>query len=579
MPRKERISIARALELLRELPSDSELSDFTDSSDTEEYTPDPIGNSEDDVSDSLDPSDDDDDPVTVHQPGPSTQPQVPIWNHKQMLQKTLPDFTAISGPNEKLWELDEKTPIAIFQEIFSPDLMEHIVFETNLYATQKGNPFTPLTLVELLIFLGINLLMGIKRLPSYKDYWANEEALRDEFISRHMSCRRFSWILGNLHLNNNILQPKRGEENFDRLYKVRPLLDHLSKTFLEMLHPSKNQAIDESMIKFKGRSSIKQYMPKKPIKRGFKVWMRCDESGYACQFEIYSGKQEVVEKNLAESVVKRLTECLHDKNHRVFMDNYFTTYELFRYLETENVYACGTVMINRKYLPKTLLAQDRDLARGDFDWAVSSDNLFCLKWKDKRCVTLLSSLPDAVDSIQIERKQKDGTKVLVNCPKAIPTYNSNMGFVDKFDQLVSLYEVDRKSKKWWHRIFFHFLDAAVINSYILHKLLTGNEIKITEQFRLSLLYSLCAMKQANTLKRRLPYSPENAPKFKVKISQEKRYSNVDHMPVKGTSRRCAYCSTKAKPRRTSFMCKTCNIGLCFFQKGVTCFQKFHEDKK
>ncbi|XP_035224253.1 piggyBac transposable element-derived protein 4-like [Stegodyphus dumicola] len=324
-------------------------------------------------------------------------------------------------------------------------------------------------------------------MPSYKDYWANNEALGDESICRYMSCRNFSWILGNLHLNDNVLEPKRNDVNFDRLYKVRPLLDYLSKRFLDALHPSENQSIDESMIKFKGRSTIKQYMPKKPIKRGFKVWMRCDESAFASQFEIYSDKKEVVEKNLGKKVVKRLTECLHGKNHRVFMDNYFTSYELFRYLETKNIYACGTAMIGRKNLPKSLLAQDKELKRGEFDWAVSNDNLTCLKCKDKRCVTILSSLPDAVDQIQIERKEKDATKVNINCPKAISTYNMKMGFVDKFDQLVSLYEIDRKSTKWWQRIFFHFADVAVINIYILHKMLTGAEINTTKDFRLNLL--------------------------------------------------------------------------------------------
>lgn len=62
------------------------------------------------------------------------------------------------------------------------------------------------------------------------------------------------------------------------------------------------------MIKFKGRSSIKQYMPKKPIKRGFKVWMRCNDNGFSLQFEIYSEKKDVVEKNLGEQVVKKMTE-------------------------------------------------------------------------------------------------------------------------------------------------------------------------------------------------------------------------------------------------------------------------------
>ena len=34
--------------------------------------------------------------------------------------------------------------------------------------------------------------------------------------------------------------------------------------------------MDEAIIPFKGRSPMKQYMPKKPIKRGFKVWTIAD---------------------------------------------------------------------------------------------------------------------------------------------------------------------------------------------------------------------------------------------------------------------------------------------------------------
>jgi len=33
----------------------------------------------------------------------------------------------------------------------------------------------------------------------------------------------------------------------------------------------------------------------------------------------------------------------------------------------------------------------------------------------------------------------------------VKDYNENMGFVDKADMLKALYEVNRKSRKWWHR--------------------------------------------------------------------------------------------------------------------------------
>lgn len=157
--------------------------------------------------------------------------------------------------------------------------MELLVFQTNLYAQQQGKPYTPTTLEEMRSFLGLNLLMGIKRSPSYRDYWSTAPELHDPFISKVMPVNRFGWLLSHLHLNDNILQPARDHPNFDKLYKVRPLLTELSKTFAENYLPTELLAIDESMIKFKGRSSLKQYMPKKPVKRGYKVWMLCASSG------------------------------------------------------------------------------------------------------------------------------------------------------------------------------------------------------------------------------------------------------------------------------------------------------------
>lgn len=98
-----------------------------------------------------------------------------------------------------------------------------------------------------------------------------------------MSGDGFSWLLGHVHLNDNCLQPKKGEDGYDKLYKIRPLVNILSSTFMANFHPNENQSVDESMLKFKGRISFRQYLPLKPIKRGYKIWIR---SGYVPQFQI-----------------------------------------------------------------------------------------------------------------------------------------------------------------------------------------------------------------------------------------------------------------------------------------------------
>jgi len=226
--------------------------------------------------------------------------------------------------------------------------------------------------------------MSLKHLPSYRDYWSNATDFHDHYISKLMPMNRFGWLLSHLHFNDNSLQPKRGAKDYDKLYKIRPLLNCLSETFKKAYRPHQNLAVDESMVKFKGRSSMKQYMQNKPIKHGFKIWMLCDQSGYNLKFEIYTGKTDnnVIETGLGAKVVLNLMNELVGKNHIVYMDNYFSSYNLYEILKQNNIYAVGTVNSNRKNLAKLL--NDKKLSRGDFDWSTSNTNITMCKWKDKR---------------------------------------------------------------------------------------------------------------------------------------------------------------------------------------------------
>lgn len=51
---------------------------------------------------------------------------------------------------------------------------------------------------------------------------------------------------------------------------------------------------------------MKQYMPKKPVKCGFKVWMLADaHTGYVSGFEVYTGKKvTLLEQDLEPELSK-----------------------------------------------------------------------------------------------------------------------------------------------------------------------------------------------------------------------------------------------------------------------------------
>lgn len=485
-------------------------------------------------------------------------------------------FTEDTGLPQFIKNLSNPSPLEIFSLLITDDIINHIVFQTNLYAEQefstKGKTYKQTNPDEIKAFLGINLLMGIKQYPSYRDHWSTAPDLHDPYISRIMTLHRFGWLLTHIHLNDNSVMPVRGNINFDKLYKVKPFLNSLKANFQNCLQPHENVAVDESMIKFKGRVSIKQYMPKKPVKRGYKVWMLADSSGYCLNFEIYTGKTgNEVEQNLGARVVKRMTSEIANKNHKVFFDNFFTGVPLMEELRQQQLYACGTVNSTRKKLPKFKI--DKELKRGEYDWYVSNSGLAAVKWRDKRSVHLLSNYHDPSSSTEVKRKEKDGTHVQVPCPVMLTDYNKNMNFVDKFDQMRSCYGIDRKSHKWWHRIFFFFIDAALVNAFIINKLLATTPQLSMKDFRRQVSEGLVA----NILVKNLSLPAELSlpiKKHKPYVSKIIRLTASNHQPTRTTRRRCAVCSTKNNDVRTNWQCSVCNVPLCL-GKLKTCFQSYH----
>ena len=100
---------------------------------------------------------------------------------------------------------------------------------------------------------------------------------RDHFFELH----RF------LHFAENSSLHPPGHPSYDKLGKVQPILIRLAEAFQTVYSPQVNVSVDEAMIRFKGRSTLKQYMPKKPIKRGIKVWALSDAvNGYMSEFEV-----------------------------------------------------------------------------------------------------------------------------------------------------------------------------------------------------------------------------------------------------------------------------------------------------
>ena len=432
-------------------------------------------------------------------------------------------------------------------------------------------------------FLGILIGMGLHDIPHTELCWSSDPLFRIQPLADVMVIKRFKKIREALHLNDNTQAPPRGDANHDKLFKLRPLIDKLNREFSEQCVQSSSQSIDEAMVLFKGRSAIKQYMPMKPVKRGYKLWIRADsETGYVYNFEVYSGKDDSgqVSAGLGERVVRNLCQPLCDTHCHVAFDNFFTSVGLMEELYASGIYSTGTVRSNRRQLP-LLARQKTQLAKGQYKWR-SKDNTAYVVWQDTKPVHVLSTAFDPTVVGNVNRTQTDGTTALVSCPEVVCQYTGRMGGVDRFDERRGRYSVSRRSRKWWMRIFFFLVDSAIANSLVLYNSVhPGNPVTML-MFRRDLFRCL-----VNNYTSRHRRSSLQGTAFVSRKSRRNpimhkgpgvpdsiRLSAVGaHMPQQiAQYRRCRACSSQKNNKRSKIICSACGVSLCVHP----CFADFHK---
>jgi len=210
----------------------------------------------------------------------------------------------------------ESTALDFFNLVFPQNVLELIVLETNRNAEQKqakagvvDKNWTPVNTDDIKAYLAIRFIHGIKTLPSERHYWSNNDILRVRKVQNIMPRNRYLKINQYLHFNDSTTAFPREHDNHDKLHLIRPLITRLSETFSSQYMPNCENAIDEGLVKFKGRLGFKQYMPMKSTKRGIKVWIRADStSHFVSRFQVYTRKpQNGQEHGLRERVGRELS--------------------------------------------------------------------------------------------------------------------------------------------------------------------------------------------------------------------------------------------------------------------------------
>ena len=157
-------------------------------------------------------------------------------------------------------------------------------------------------------------------------------------------------------------------------------------------------------------------------------------------FSIYTGSEcnEHVQRNATVDPSCSITtktvmgllnsRSLLDVHNHVWFDNWFNSVELLLEMLARDTYGAGTVRTNRKDLTKAVVGKHVKLKKGKtvYHW---NGHLLCLRWCDRRPVTMLSTIHEAAEVVT---KRKYNVKILFK-PIIVHCYNNCMSSVDKTD--------------------------------------------------------------------------------------------------------------------------------------------------
>lgn len=214
-----------------------------------------------------------------------------------------------------------------------------------------------------------------------------------------------------------------------------------------------------------------------------------------------------------------------------------------------------------------------------FDFKTSVLGITAYKWKDNRVVYLASNFHGSEEST-VSRTEHDGSKKNIKCPLVIKDYNTFMGGVDKADQLRALYNIDRKSKKQWHRLFWGITDIVFINSFVINNELNNTKLSV-KLYRRAVAQGLIVLNKSGLKKSSdvFPSTSKLQPRRGKQLFStptDVRLGNLGARWIEFSKNRgrCEVCSKNQKESKPYTKCTTCKVFLCMNEK-IQCFNEYH----
>ena len=454
--------------------------------------------------------------------------------------------------------MEKSFPIDLFSLFITRPTISKWATYTNQHFRIHGKSDEDTSVDELFAYLGVRIFMSIVHLPEVHDYFTKELGMT--FVTERFSRDRFY----SLNTNFCITDPSvDGVDLNNPIGMCSELMLFLNKKFPEHFTPSQHLTFDETMVAYKGYSPIRQYIPSKPHKFGFKVWC-LSSSCYLLQFSLYEGADDTIHKqSKTHSLVVSFMLPYHRKNHILYIDNLFSSPVLMDELAGFGIAVCGSVRLNRSGMPpdtqinKSVL---KSMKHGETKY-YQKDNVNLLLWKDQNVLKLVFNHVD-IGTIRatVDRWLSGGRRIKMFVHPAVIQYFKHARYVDVINQLHYSYPLNRQTTRSCTPMIWWLIDMCIVNSFILYRTMHPKAKHL--DFRKELMTILVSKYiRASVTSRKRP-----APVDDVAIAAE-HYSMSS-----GVRGDCVYCKSQSHTRsRVLYICAKCRVYLCVGD----CFSAYH----
>ena len=223
---------------------------------------------------------------------PDIKANPPKWTDS-IQNITIPPPKSKGGPKLHPTFGDTSHTVDYFQLFFTDSLISDIVKFTNQYVQieiQKKMRRKPnyvdkqwningsdnVTIQEMHTYFGDCVILSVAPSRQLRHVFSCDPYINSPGLRNVFTLHRYSKISHYFCCSDKSVEPLKDSNMYDKLFKIRPVVETMQKLFSKYWSYGSNICINKSVIPMKSKDSVKEFLPNKPNKWGWKIWSCCD---------------------------------------------------------------------------------------------------------------------------------------------------------------------------------------------------------------------------------------------------------------------------------------------------------------